>query len=166
MVSICNRETRRWRSRHSGLITRHAEPRPLLRRRTRRAAFTLIEILIVIAIIVALGGLVAVGLLGKKKQAKVGLAQADMNTLKQALKSFHLNYERFPTEEIRSFESARISGQIPICSAAPSLHTFRCMEIAEEEIDAAKARHPLLAARLHDGFRELCPPAVLREAGP
>lgn len=43
--------------------------------------------------------------------------------------------------------------------------TFRCMEIAEEEIAAAKARHPLLTAQLHDGFRELCPPAVLREAG-
>jgi hypothetical protein len=44
-------------------------------------------------------------------------------------------------------------------------HTFQCMEIAEEEIAAAKARHPLLAAQLHDGFRELRPPAVLREAG-
>jgi hypothetical protein len=44
-------------------------------------------------------------------------------------------------------------------------HTFRCMEIAEEEIAAAKAQHPLLAAPLHDGFRELCPPSVLREAG-
>ena len=44
-------------------------------------------------------------------------------------------------------------------------HTFRCMEIAEEEIAAAKARHSLLTAQLHDGFRELCPPAVLREAG-
>ena len=43
-------------------------------------------------------------------------------------------------------------------------HTFRCMEIAEEEIAAAKARHPLLTAQ-HDGFRALCPPAVLREAG-
>lgn len=44
-------------------------------------------------------------------------------------------------------------------------HTFRCMEIAEEEIAAAKAQRPLLAAQLHDGFRELCPPSVLREAG-
>jgi hypothetical protein len=44
-------------------------------------------------------------------------------------------------------------------------HTFRCMEIGEEEIAAAKARHPLLAAQLHDGFRELCPPPVLRDAG-
>jgi len=44
-------------------------------------------------------------------------------------------------------------------------HTFRRMEIAEEEIAAAKAQHPLLAAQLHDVFRELCPPSVLREAG-
>jgi hypothetical protein len=45
------------------------------------------------------------------------------------------------------------------------VHTFRCMEIAEEEIAAAKARHPLIAAQLHEGFRELGPPVVLREAG-
>ena len=44
-------------------------------------------------------------------------------------------------------------------------HTFRCMEIAEDEISAAKARFPLLAKQLDDGFRELCPPAVLRDAG-
>jgi hypothetical protein len=44
-------------------------------------------------------------------------------------------------------------------------HTFRCMEIAEEEIAAAKARQPLHAAQLYDGFRELRPPVVLREAG-
>jgi hypothetical protein len=49
--------------------------------------------------------------------------------------------------------------------SATIAHAFRCMEIAEEEIAAAKARHPLLTAQLHDGFRELCPPAVLREAG-
>lgn len=44
-------------------------------------------------------------------------------------------------------------------------HAFRCMEIAEEEIAAAKVRFPLVASQLHDGFRELCPPVVLREAG-
>ncbi len=49
--------------------------------------------------------------------------------------------------------------------ASTIAHTFRCMEIAEEEISAAKARRPLLATQLHDGFRELCPPQVLREAG-
>lgn len=69
------------------------------RRRARGRGFTLIEILIVIAIIVALGGLVAVNLLGKKKDAKIGLAKTDLNTLRMGLKGFSVKYDRFPTDE-------------------------------------------------------------------
>lgn len=71
----------------------------MLTSRRARRGFTLIEVLIVIAIIVALGGLVAVTLLGKKKEANTGLAQADLNTVSQALKAFALKYDRFPSDE-------------------------------------------------------------------
>lgn len=70
-----------------------------IRRKARGRGFTLIEVLIVIAIIVALGGLVAVNLLGKKKDAKIGLAKTDLNTLRLALKGFNLKYDRFPTDD-------------------------------------------------------------------
>lgn len=40
-------------------------------------------------------------------------------------------------------------------------NTFRRMTIAEEEIRAAKARHPEKAAKLDKAFRYLCPPALL-----
>lgn len=40
--------------------------------------------------------------------------------------------------------------------------TFLCMEIAEQEIAAAKQCHPLLAAQIHDAFRCLCPTDPLR----
>lgn len=64
-----------------------------------RSGFTLIEVMIVIAIIVALSGLIGVAVLGRQKEAKVGLAQTDVNNLKSALKQFYLTYDRFPKDE-------------------------------------------------------------------
>lgn len=43
------------------------------------------------------------------------------------------------------------------------LAAFRRMEIAEEEIAEAKRRSPRARKRLHEAFRFLCPPEVLRE---
>ena len=77
---------------------RMSQPMRTARRRIP-AGFTLIEVLIVIAIIVALAGLVAINLLGGKKKAMVGIAQTDMGTLANALRHFHLTYERWPTDE-------------------------------------------------------------------
>lgn len=68
------------------------------RRYIARSAFTLIEVLIVIAIIVALTGLVGLALFSKQKEAKTGLAQADLNNIKTALGSFRVKYDRWPTE--------------------------------------------------------------------
>lgn len=71
-----------------------------VRRSTRRdAGFTLIEVLIVIAIIVALAGLVGVALFSKQKEAKIGLAKADIKTIEAALKQFRVKYDRYPTDD-------------------------------------------------------------------
>jgi len=70
----------------------------MARRFTARSAFTLIEVLIVIAIIVALTGLVGLALFSKQKEAKTGLAQADLSNIGTALKSFRVKYDRWPTD--------------------------------------------------------------------
>lgn len=62
------------------------------------AGFTLIEVMIVIAIIVALAGLVGVALFARRDEAKVNLVRTDLNTIKSALKLFRLDFERWPTE--------------------------------------------------------------------
>lgn len=67
--------------------------------RPRARAFTLIEVMIVIAIILALSGLIGVALFSRQKEAKSSLAQTDMNTIKQSLKLFYLDFDRFPTDE-------------------------------------------------------------------
>jgi len=68
-------------------------------RRFRRAGFTLVEVMIVLAIVVALGGLVAVAVFQRQDEAKEQLARQDLNTLKNALKLFRLDYGRWPTDE-------------------------------------------------------------------
>lgn len=72
---------------------RHDSPR-----RSRRA-FTLIELLIVIAILLAIGGLVVVNLLPKKEEADINLMQAQIDQFDASLKYFKLAMNRYPTEE-------------------------------------------------------------------
>jgi len=64
-----------------------------------RRAFTLVEVMIVILIVLALGGLVAYNLLGKKEEAEDKLVQIDINTLKRALKDYRIAHGRYPTDE-------------------------------------------------------------------
>lgn len=66
-------------------------------RRTRRG-FTLIEVLIVIAIVAALGALVAFNLIGTKEKANTDLASIDMKTIQRALQLFYTNHNRWPTD--------------------------------------------------------------------
>lgn len=70
-----------------------------MNRRTRASGFTLIEVMIVIAIVLALTAIVGVAVLGRKDQADLSITQIKLNNLKDGLKYFKLDYARFPTEE-------------------------------------------------------------------
>jgi general secretion pathway protein G len=70
-----------------------------LRTAARRRGFTLIEVLIVIVIILAIAGLVAVNLFSSKESADKGIAEIDLKSLKNALRQFRLEFNRFPTDE-------------------------------------------------------------------
>lgn len=65
----------------------------------RARAFTLLEVMIVIAIILALGGLVGIALFQRREEAKTGLAQSDMNTIKSSINWFYSDFDRVPTTE-------------------------------------------------------------------
>lgn len=64
-----------------------------------RGGFTLIEVMIVIVIVLALGGLAAYNLLGAKEDAEDKLAKIDMQTMQRALKEFRFEFGRYPTDE-------------------------------------------------------------------
>lgn len=70
------------------------------RRRTRDSSgFTLIELMIVMAIIALLAAFVAPRFLGKKEQAEVQAARAQIEMFGTALDAFRLDVGRYPTTE-------------------------------------------------------------------
>lgn len=75
--------------------TRHDHPG----RRPARRGLTLIEILIVIAILLALGGLVVMNLMPARDQADVDLTTAQIDRMTDALDRFRLDLRRYPSEE-------------------------------------------------------------------
>ena len=68
------------------------------KRRTQRG-LTLIEVMIVIAILLAIGGLVVVNLLPAKDRADADLTTTQIDQFDAALKMFKLNMGRYPTED-------------------------------------------------------------------
>lgn len=64
-----------------------------------RRGFTLVEVLIVIAILLALGGLVVMNLLPQKEQSDIRLQMVQFDTISRALDMFKLDLKRYPREE-------------------------------------------------------------------
>jgi general secretion pathway protein G len=65
----------------------------------REAGFTLIEIMVVIAIIGILATLIVPNIMGRPDEARVTAAKHDVGTINQALKLYRLDIGRYPTTE-------------------------------------------------------------------
>jgi len=68
-------------------------------RRQVRSAFTLLEVLLVITIIVAIAALALPGLVGRRESAKVYNTQIEMKSISDALEYFKTDLGRYPTTE-------------------------------------------------------------------
>lgn len=68
------------------------------RKAARRAAFTLLEVLIVVAILVILASAASVSLFRYLEDAKVGKAKAEMNTILGAVKKYYTENQRWPDQ--------------------------------------------------------------------
>ncbi|MFM8588890.1 MAG: type II secretion system major pseudopilin GspG [Limnohabitans sp.] len=68
-----------------------------LRRPTR--GFTLIELMVVLAIIGVLAALIVPNVLGRADEARVTAARTDVGQLMQALKLYRLDNQRYPSNE-------------------------------------------------------------------
>ena len=68
-------------------------------RPAHRRGFTIIELLIVIGIILAIGGLVLVNVVGASEKADKSLTLAQIQAFNRALEQFKVEMKRYPSEE-------------------------------------------------------------------
>lgn len=61
--------------------------------------FTLVEVLIAIAIVVILGGIVAVNVVGSREKSKVDVAKIQLDNVKSGLKLYYTAFGKYPTED-------------------------------------------------------------------
>jgi len=74
--------------------------RPTLQRRSRRPhGFTLIELMVVLAILGVLAALIVPNVLGRADDARAMAARTDVGQLAQALKLYRLDNLRYPSAE-------------------------------------------------------------------
>ena len=84
---------------------------PAVPRRARRAAgFTLIEIMVVVAIIGLLATLVAPNVIKYLRSSKVTVTQAKLKGLKQPIQQYYMNHSRIPEslDELMSEDEANM----------------------------------------------------------
>ena len=67
--------------------------------RAAHRGLTLIEVMIVIAILLAIGGLVVVNLLPRQGEANIKLVKVQIDQISNALDMFKLDMNRYPTED-------------------------------------------------------------------
>lgn len=67
--------------------------------RAARRGFTLIEVMIVILIVLALGGVVGYALLGTRDKAEQDIGRVQLDQFKSALKMFRVAHGRYPTDD-------------------------------------------------------------------
>jgi len=68
-------------------------------KRRRQCGFTLIELMVVLAIIGVLAALIVPNVLGRADDARITAARTDVGNLMQALKLYKLDNQRFPSTE-------------------------------------------------------------------
>jgi general secretion pathway protein G len=66
---------------------------------SRRRAFTLIEVMIAIAIVVALIALVGINVLGNRDSANINTTKIQMSNIENALTEFEVAFNRLPSED-------------------------------------------------------------------
>ncbi len=90
----------------------------------RKGAFTLIELLIVVAIIGILAAIAVPNFLNAQVRAKCATTQADMRALSTALESYHIDNNMYPPTpntagNLRFARLAKLTSPVPYMSSVP-----------------------------------------------
>jgi general secretion pathway protein G len=86
-----------------------------MRRARPQNGFTLIEVMVVVAILAILAALIVPKVIGRPDEARVVAAKQDIATLMQALKLYRLDNNRYPTTEqgLAALVTAPSSAPVP-----------------------------------------------------
>lgn len=68
-------------------------------RRSGRGGFTLIEVMIAIAIVIILIGIVGFNVIGQLERGEEGAGKIQMENIETALDAFRMDFRRYPTED-------------------------------------------------------------------
>ena len=101
------------------------------RRPDARRGFSLVELLIVIVILLALGSIVAVTYLNVADKAEVDLQRVQLDQVDEAMKLFKLDMKRWPTED-------------------EGLAALWSVDVLEDEEDQARWRGPYLESPIRE----------------
>ncbi len=72
-------------------------------RAMQRAGFTLLEVLVVVAILVILAGVASISIFRYMEDAKVGRAKADMQAIEKACKTYYTQNQEWPEQNNLEF---------------------------------------------------------------
>jgi general secretion pathway protein G len=86
-----------------------------MRRARPQNGFTLIEVMVVVAILAILAALIVPKVIGRPDEARIVAAKQDIATLMQALKLYRLDNNRYPTTEqgLAALVTAPSSAPVP-----------------------------------------------------
>ena len=79
-----------------------------VRAKTLKQAFTIIEMIVVIAIIAILIGIAIPNFLGIRNEARQVRAEADLRVMKLALDDYHISHASFPVDDVTQGQAALV----------------------------------------------------------
>jgi general secretion pathway protein G len=114
------------------------------RRATRRAAFTLLEVLIVVAILVILASSASIALFKYLEDAKVGRAKNDMRVIEQAYKKHYTEKLSWPSN-IQEVASQLEQGQQGLLDPWGNMYNAQVVEV--QMPDGTSSQRPLITCQ-------------------
>lgn len=102
------------------------------RRITRRAAFTLLEVLVVVAILVILAGVASISIFRYMEDAKVGRAKSDMKTIEGAYKKYYSEKSEWP-QDISLIAPQLEQGQAGLLDPWGNRYTVEIVEYQQDD---------------------------------